>query len=316
MFIGVDHGTVAIRFGTDDGRTFGLSRETARRMTDSRLLESILNGLSVEKGDIDLIAISYSMGDGITKITDIQRATNRGVRCTKGAGAFIGGGTHVFDMIQKSGIPTIVLPGIHSRSDVDLRMKMFSHGASAEKVGAAYHVLLQGHNTFIISDISSNTVTLGIADGRIVGAIDACIFAPGILQGPLDLEAIRDVDSGKMSASNAFSSGGVLKHALYKSTADLLNVEDGVSQLAIDRLALFGAMEIAAMKVLVEDYGELKSIFVCGEDIIRQKISSLLGKEILGLDRWCAAIGCAEIARDVCAGKDDILGIKVDHERK
>jgi len=316
MFIGVDHGTVAVRFGTDDGRTFGLSRETAKKMTDGRLLESILGGLNVEKSDIGLIAISYSMGDGITKITDIQRVTNRGVRCAKGAGTFIGGGTHIFDMIQKSGIPTIVLPGIHSRSDVDLRMKMFSHGASPEKVGAAYHAFLQGHTAFILSDISSNTVTLGVADGKIIGAIDACIFAPGILQGPLDLEAIRDVDSGKMSASNAFSSGGVLKHAPYKSIADLLSMEDGVSRLAIDRLALFGAMEIAAMKVLVEDYGELKSIFVCGEDIIRQKISSLLGKEILGLDRWCAAIGCAEIARDVYAGKDDILGIKVDHERK
>jgi len=316
MFIGVDHGTVAVRFGTDDGRTFGLSRETAKKMTDGRLLESILGGLNVEKSDIDLIAISYSMGDGITKITDIQRVTNRGVRCAKGAGTFIGGGTHVFDVIQKSGIPAVVIPGIHSRSDVDLRMKMFSHGASPEKVGAAYHAFLQGHSAFILSDISSNTVTLSIADGKIIGAIDACIFAPGILQGPLDLEAIRDVDSGKMSASNAFSSGGVLKHAPYKSIANLLSMEDGASRLAIDRLALFGAMEIAAMKVLVEDYGELESIFVCGEDIIRQKISSLLGEEILGLDRWCAAIGCAEIARDVYAGKDDILGIKVDHERK
>jgi len=299
MFVGVDHGTVAIRFGTDDGRTFGLSRETAKRMTDGRLLESILSGLNIEKSDIDLVAISYSMGDAITKIIDIQRVANRGVRCAKGAGAFIGGGTHVFDVIQKSGIPAIVLPGIHSRSDVDLRMKMFSHGASPEKVGAAYHVFLQGHNTFILSDISSNTVTLGVADGRIIGAIDACIFAPGILQGPLDLEAIRDVDNGKMSAIDAFSLGGVLKHAPYKSIADIFGVKDGVSQLAIDRLALFGAMEIAAMKVLVENYSELEGIFVCGEDIIRQKISPLLGEEVLGLDRWCAALGCAEIARDV-----------------
>jgi len=316
MFIGIDHGTVAVRFGTDDRRTFELSRETAKKMTDGRLLESILDGLNVEKSDIDLIAVSYSMGDGITKITDIQRVTNRGVRCAKGAGTFIGGGTHVFDVIQKSGIPAVVIPGIHSRSDVDLRMKMFSHGASPEKVGVAYHAFLQGHTAFILSDISSNTVTLGVADGRIIGAIDACIFAPGILQGPLDLEAIRDVDSGKMSASNAFSLGGVLKHVPYKSIANLLSMEDDASRLAIDRLALFGAMEIAAMKVLVEDYGELESIFVCGEDIIRQKISSLLGEKILGLDRWCAAIGCAEIARDVYAGKDDILGIKVDHERK
>lgn len=316
MFIGVDHGTVAIRFGTDDGQTFELSRETAKKMADNRLLKSILNGLNVEKSNIDLIAISYSMGDAITKITDIQRATNRGVRCAKGAGTFIGGGTHVFDMLKKSGIPAIVLPGIHSRSDVDLRMKMFSHGASPEKVGAAYHVLLQGYDAFILSDISSNTVTLGVADGKIIGAIDACIFAPGILQGPLDLEAIRNVDSGKMSASDAFSSGGVLKHATYKSIVDLLSIKNGVSRLAIDRLALFGAMEIAAMKVLVEDHSELKHIFVCGKDIIRQKISSLLNKEILGLDRWCAAIGCAEIARDVYAGKDDILGINVDYTRK
>ncbi|MDI6859408.1 MAG: methanogenesis marker 12 protein [Methanocellales archaeon] len=313
MFIGMDHGTTAIRFGTDDRCVFELSREDAKTMPDPMLLEIILSGLEIEANDIDLFAISYSMGDGISKITDIERVVNRGVRRLGGAGIHIGGGTHVFDVIKRSGIPAIVIPGIHSRSDIDRRMKMFSHGASPEKVGIAYHASLQGYDTFIVSDISSNTVTVGVADGKIIGALDACIFAPGILHGPLDLDAIRYIDAGKISANEAFSHGGILKHTNFGCMEELLSAEDESARLALDRIALFAAMEIAGMQILVNEYSSCEAIFLSGElDNVKKMVEYHLDTKTIHFDKWSAAIGCAEIARDVHAGKKDVLGIKVD----
>jgi len=56
----------------------------------------------------------------------------------------------------------------------------------------------------IVSDVSSNTVSLLISGGKLVGAFDACIFAPGTLHGALDVDAIRRVDAGKCTANEAF----------------------------------------------------------------------------------------------------------------
>lgn len=313
MFVGMDHGTTAIRFGTDEGCVFELSRECAKTMPDPILLESILSGLEIKAKDIDLFAISYSMGDGISEITDMKRVANRGVVKMGVAGVHIGGGTHVFDVIKKSGIPAIVIPGIHARSDIDRRMKMFSHGASPEKIGIAYHAHLQGYNTFIVSDISSNTVTVGVVDGKIVGALDACIFAPGMLQGPLDLDAIRDIDAGKISANQAFSQSGVLKHTNFSSVEELLSAENESSRLALDRIALFAAMEIAGMRILVNEHSSCEAIFLSGGvDNVKKTVEELLHTKIISLNKWIAAIGCAEIARDVYRGKKEVLGVKVD----
>ncbi len=312
MFVGMDHGTTAIRFGTDDRCVFELSREDAKTMPDSILLESILSGLGTKAKDIELFAISYSMGDGISEITDMERVANRGVVKISGAGIHIGGGTHVFDVIKRSGIPAIVIPGIHSKSDIDRRMMLFSHGASPEKVGITYHAYLQGYDTFIVSDISSNTVTVGVVNGKIVGALDACLFAPGMLHGPLDLEAIRDVDAGKMSANRAFSHGGILKHTNFRFMDDLLSADDENSKLAIDRISLFAAMEIAGMLVLVNENASCEAIFLSGEmENVKKIVERLLDTKTIYLNKWSAAIGCAEIARDVYRGKKNILGIKV-----
>lgn len=190
---------------------------------------------------------------------------------------------------------------------------MFSHGASPEKVGIAYHAHLQGYNTFIVSDISSNTVTVGVVDGRIIGALDACIFAPGMLQGPLDLDAIRDIDAGKISANLAFSQSGVLKHTNFSSAEELLNAENESSRLALDRISLFAAMEIAGMRILVNEHSSCEAVFLSGGmDNVKKTVEELLDTKIISLDKWTASIGCSEIARDVYRGKKEVLGIKVD----
>jgi len=309
MFIGVDHGTIGIRFaGIEDNemRIFELSREEAARMDAEAIVDRVETGLETRTEAIELIALTYSMGDGFSRIKKIEKVNNRGLSGEGGAGTRIGGGTNVFDAIKNSGIPTIMIPGIHARSEsIDPRMRFFSHCASPEKVGVAYHIYKKGFEHFIFSDISSNTVTICVANGVIIGGIDACIGAPGLYQGPIDLQLIRDIDSGKLSAGEAFANAGVMRKRI---TAD-----------ALATLSLFVAMEISAMRVLMNDYGiciSANAIFLTGsegeKEEMKERIDQLLDVKTQTLTRYSAAIGCAEIARDVYYGKNEIMGIKVE----
>ena len=314
-FVGVDHGTVGIRFaGLEDGKrraisVFELSRKAAAEMSGEKIIRAVEAGLDIE--EIKLTAMTYSMGDDFSIITDIKKVKNRGLKSEKGAGARIGGGTKVFDAIKDAGIPTIMIPGIHAGSKkIDPRMKFFSHCASPEKVGVAYNIYKKGNENFIFSDISSNTVTMAVAKGIIIGAIDACILAPGLYQGPIDLQLLRLIDEGELSANEAFSNAGILRKRWQKEKDEAL---------FSDALSLFVAMEISTMRVLMRDYdvpnGE---VFLTGSEGekagIKKRINRLLDVKSKTLTRYSAAIGCAEIAKDVFYGERDILGIEVEKE--
>jgi putative methanogenesis marker protein 12 len=322
-FIGIDHGTTGIRFALkerDKVLTFELERAAAAAMSEDEILASIEDEFGIQREAIDLVALTYSMGDGFSLIKDVRKLEGRGLKSIEGAGKKTGGGTRVFDAIRYSSIPAIAIPGLHTESRVDPRMKVFSHLTSPEKLGIAYHIRCLGYQDFVVSDISSNTVTLAVAEGKVIGAIDACIFAPGIHHGPLDLQAIRDVDSGMQTANQAFIEAGVLKKTPYKDREELLNAaKEGESPalLALDTIALFAAMEIVSMQLFLKDYGTIGEVFLAGSvaevEYVQKKISAHLGQECLCLGKWHAAIGCAEIARDVFAGKKEILGVYVDY---
>ncbi|MDI9394006.1 MAG: methanogenesis marker 12 protein [Euryarchaeota archaeon] len=322
-FIGIDHGTTAMRFALIEGekvQTFELDRAEAAAMSEKEILESIEKEFGIKVEDIDLIALTYSMGDGFSEIKDIRKLEGRGLQSTEGAGKKTGGGTRVFDAIRNSGIPAVAIPGLHARSKVDPRMKVFSHITSPEKLGIAYHIRCLGYEDFVVSDISSNTVTLAVALGKVVGAIDACIFAPGVHHGPLDLQAIRNVDDGLQTANQAFMEAGVLKTSLYKDRKELLNAAENGEEaalLALDTIALFAAMEIVSMQLLLKEYGVIGAVFLAGSvgevEYIQKKIRRHLSQDCPSLGKWHAAIGCAEIARDVSAGKKSILGVDVDY---
>jgi putative methanogenesis marker protein 12 len=312
MFIGVDHGTRAIRFATSEGRCFELPRMEASQLLPQSILEMVERNL----GKPDLVALTYSMGDGLTKIMRIEDAPNRGLARLDGAGLHVGGGTRVFEAMRNSGWPCILLPGIHRGSGIDPRLKVFSHAMSPEKVGLAYYVWRGGDLSFIISDASSNTVTLAVLEGRIVGGIDAPIFAPGLLQGPLDVEAIRSVDSGLMSANEAFHRGGFLPKM---SRGSLEECTHGEREQALEALALFAAMEIGALGVLLKDLGEARAaLYLAGDPatLLAGRVSQLLGREVLALARCAAAQGCAKVAQAVYGGAQSILGIEVDRRAR
>ncbi|MCL7410979.1 MAG: methanogenesis marker 12 protein [Methanosarcinaceae archaeon] len=322
MFVGIDHGTTAMRFvGIADNeiKKFELLRSDAAAMSEPEIIDSILQHFDVDESEIELIAVTYSMGDDITTIEDINSVDARGVRSIEGVGEKTGGGARVFDAIKNSGIPAVLIPGIHAGSNTDPRMNVFSHSTSPEKIGIAYHALCHGYNDLVVSDISSNTVTVGVADGKLIGAIDACIFAPGVHHGPLDLQAIRDVDAGSCTANEAFMHAGVLKNTPYKNRKELIEGAAKCEEsalLALDTIALFAAMEIVSIKILLKDYGCGGEIFLAGSvgevDYVVDKVNDHLGMKCHVLGKWSAAIGCAEIARDIFGGAEDILGIDVN----
>ena len=84
-----------------------------------------------------------------------------------------------------------------------------------------------------MSDISSNTVSLLVSENKVVGAFDACVFAPGTKHGALDVDAIRKVDDGELSANDAFTTAGASYH-----------LEEQYQNPAI---ALWAAMECASL---------------------------------------------------------------------
>lgn len=314
MFLGIDHGTTAIRFAIPAGGCLEIPRREASSLDPEEIIERIKHSLNFDK--VELVALTYSMGDGLTKIIGIEDAANRGLIQQDGAGLHVGGGTKVFDAIKRSGWPAVILPGIHKGSDIDPRLKVFSHGMSPEKVGLAYGIYRKGIKSFIVSDASSNTVTFGVLNGKIIGAIDAPIFAPGLTQGPLDVEAIRNVDAGRMNANEAFTRSGILPKMGIRSLEEA-NVFQ--RKHALESLALFAAMEISAMAVLLRDLGEPEPrLFLAGSpaSIIEIRVSELLGSKISSLGRCAAAQGCAWIAEDIFKGAGSILGINVDQRAR
>jgi putative methanogenesis marker protein 12 len=304
VYLGIDHGTNAIRFAvlSEEGVLLHeLSRTDAGNMDPSALLKYLETNLGFSLSDFTLACLTYSMGDNFSEICDIRSVSDRGVLSTSGVGKKTDGGTKIFDIFAAGRCPTILLPGLHKNSPTDRRMSFFSHQSSPEKIGAVYHAYKTGYQKFILSDIGSNTVTLAVSDRRILGAIDACIFAPGTAHGPLDVLSIRNVDAGKLTANDAFSAGGVGDNPTL--------------------LAFFAAMEISALDILMKDYGSSGSdydILIAGsggaDKRVTDEISRLLQRPVSSVGKWAAAIGCAEIAEDVSGGEKSILGISVNYD--
>ena len=289
MFIGIDHGTSAMRFAGGNGE-FKISRGAAKEFIIADLARIC------PLDDIEGIAVCYSMGDNFSKITRIGKLTNRGLVSREGAGKHIGGGTRVYDEVAASGIPAIVIPGLHRGSPTDPRFKAYSHQTSPEKIGIAYEICEKLGEDAIISDVSSNTVSLLVTRGKLVGAFDACIFAPGTHHGVLDVEAIRRIDAGECTANEAFQHAGV--------NFSLPEEE------RLPAVALFAAMECAALRLL----NPRAPIALAGSlaPKIAREVESLLGCHVAVYDEWCASRGLFKIARDVFLGKDTILGLDTD----
>ena len=334
VFIGMDHGTTGITFALlddDDSNVldvFELSREDTKAGRVSAI-EEISKRCSLD--DIKLMIVTYSMGDGINKITPMDKVENRGILSMEGAGKVTGGGTSVYSEIEKSNIPALLIPGLHKNSpSLDkLFNAAYSHQASPEKVSIVYNAVKEtGWRNMIVGDLSSNSVDILVEDGKIRGAIDACLGAMGFVHGPLDLEMIRDIDEGKRTANECFSHAGAVKIAgiddkvAYMKRDLLEQYEEGEEKavLAVDSMVMTIAMEIFGLIgisnndiegiVLTGSLGSMKEPFDF-EEKLNKYLKNRYDIKIISADS--GAIGAAQIARDIYNGKKNILGIDVDY---
>ena len=332
VFIGMDHGTTGISFClmSDDGEVievFKIGREESKQGIVSAKKE-ILKRVGTDS--VKLMAITYAMGDGISQILPTDKVKDRGILSINGAGKVTGGGTSVFDELEELDIPSVMIPGLHKDSESldELFRAAYSHQASPEKVSISYNGLKEtGWSNFIVADISSNSVDILIEDGKIKGAIDACLGAMGIVHGPLDLEMIRDIDENGASANGCFSHAGAIKIAgidgkvAHMKDELLKNYREGdaKAKLAIDTLIMTVAMEIAGLEVVCEN--EIEGIVLTGSigsatepfnfaDEINKYFKGKYPLKIISKES--GAIGAAQIAMDVYNGEKEILGIEVN----
>ena len=332
VFIGMDHGTTGISFCimSDEGDVmdvFKIGREESKKGLVSASQELTKR---VDLGSVKLMAITYAMGDGISKILPADQVKDRGILSINGAGKVTGGGTSVFSELQELNIPSIMIPGLHkdSTSLDELFRAAYSHQASPEKVSISYNAIKEtGWSDFIVADISSNSVDILIEDGKIKGAMDACLGAMGIVHGPIDLEMIRDIDENNASANDCFSNAGAIKIA--GIDGKVANMKDQLlenyrngdenAKLAIDTLIMTVAMEIAGLDVVCNN--EIEGIVLTGsvgsatepfnfEDEINSYFKNKYPLKVISKES--GAIGAAQIAMDVFKGKKEILGIEVD----
>ncbi len=325
----MDHGTTGVSFTilAKEPIHFKIGRDELSKGSISAL-EQLNKRVNLKS--IDLMAITYAMGDGINSITPIDKVKDRGILSMDGAGKVTGGGTAVYDEIAMSTIPTIVIPGIHRNTEcLDPRFKAaYSHHASSEKISICYNAYLEtGFNNMIVSDISSNTVSILIENGNICGAMDACLGAMGVVHGPLDLEMIREIDEDKKTANECFSRAGAVKIADIDTKVSMAKEEllkrylngDENSELAFKTMVMTILMEIYGLAGILSP--KLEGIVLTGSfgsmeqpynffNAIKNGLNNLA--PVVKLPPTSGSIGSAQIAKAVFEGKRDILGIKVD----
>ncbi len=313
--LGVDHGTRAIRFYVNPNDVFfEIDRKKARKISTLKEIEK-----RISLDEIELVGLTYSMGDGIDKITDVKKVRDRGVLAEK-TGVYVGGGTRVYDEIKAFDLRAVLIPGLHRGIKVlDRRFRaLYSHCASAEKVSLSYHAHLETKaKDLVICDIGSNTVTIGIKDGKFFGAIDACLGAIGMHHGALDLEAIRRIDRGVTTANSAFYSSGATKIYPTDDPAKILEPRNKAARLALDSMVLSARMEISGLAAEIKP----ETIVITGEFGVHKNVFRALKRSfedsarIVKMNGMAAARGSSEIARDVLRGRRDFLGIGVDFEK-
>lgn len=332
VFIGMDHGTTGISFCimSEDGEVievFKIGREESKKGLVSAT-EELTKRVDLNK--VKLMAITYAMGDGISQILPTSKVKDRGILSINGAGKVTGGGTSVFSELEQLEINSIMIPGLHKDSESldKLFRAAYSHQASPEKVSISYNAIKEtGWSNFIVADISSNSVDILIEDGKIKGAIDACLGAMGIVHGPIDLEMIRDIDENNASANECFSHAGAIKIA--DLDGKVANMKDQLlenyrngdekAKLAIDTLIMTVAMEIAGLDVVCKN--KIEGIVLTGsigsatepfnfEEEINKYFKNKYSLKVISKES--GAIGAAQIAMDVYNGAKEILGIKVN----
>jgi putative methanogenesis marker protein 12 len=323
-FVGIDHSTTAIRVAVIRERNQAAAQtfEFLKEAAPSNFMAYL--GTKVPLKDIQMVAIAYSMGDSISAVTPINKLTDRGVRSLDGIGRHTGVGTRIFDELQASGLSAVAIPGMHRNCKwLDPRFTVLqSHLAAPKKVAATVHCFMklkekQRIRDVIVVNVSSNTVSVLIRNGKIVGAIDAALGAPGLRHGPIDVDAIRRIDRKELSANEAFSTAGILRppYDSAKKLFDAIKAKDETASLLLDALIMAIAMEVGSLitvsggvdaVALTGGLGEIRSPVNIGA-----RLGTYIGRKVQVYSRFSAALGAAHIAKLVTQDAQDVLGIPI-----
>ncbi len=332
MFVGIDHGTSGYRVALLEGDEPEVVAEVGRRrVAREGFLNSLPDDVENALRDAECVCCNYGMGDALRAFTPVQDAEDVGVgyglAATGGAGVELGSGkVYVRDLhslATEHEVPVYLAPGIHRDTPgLDPCFRVFSHVGSGEKFGTVRTALeVTGVEDLVVCDASSNVVSLVVKDGEILGGIDACLGAPGVLHGPLDLEAIRAVDSGEKTANEAFSTGGLVKVAECVDPDPEKAVSSFLERCGREEreiLAKLVAWEVCGLA----DVFDVDVLAVGGslarDEAFLEELSGVLGNRfnvVEVLPHEPAAKGLALIARDIAEGARSVLGVPVARAR-
>jgi len=359
FFVGVEHGTRSIRATIidnfineknllqEESDTKGAVHFEVRR--GGKKEPSFLSVLKqfAELEEIALLCMTYSMGDDFSEILPLKSLRNRGIKPPGGTGRMTGTGSRIFDELRDSGLPALAIPGMHRNSTFlhpQFRL-LYSHCGAPDKICSTYasYRYLRSCLTppyrkedisFINADVGANTVSVLVVNGRVVGAVDACLGACGLSMGPLDLKHIRKVDRGELTASDAFEISGVFKGEIMR---ELNGMETGVlysddviykiiekkerAKEKLEALALSVAMEIKGLTA----FSSVDAVIITGAGARIKKpvnfplqVERCLKRKVFSLNHYSASKGAALMAREIYTryvkGEEDItlLGVPLN----
>jgi len=323
VFVGIDHSTTGVKTAitTDDGgyETFTIERSPDED-GDWSFIERLANNVALE--EIDLVANSYSYGDGFSEITDIDEVEGRGVVDHMGAGHGFGTGTQVFDALAESDLPCVLYPGVHDGLDclhpyfrhysvycgADMvAMTRLAKEAVAEREGV-------DSPSFVASCVSSSSMATVVVEGTLKGAFHWI----GLIHGHVDVELLREIQAGEECPEDAFMKSGLL----YRSDKSFEQIKGVPDEELLETLywsTLHNIYSLAPFPRYTARDG-LDAIVLSGRLAsvrepfdLQQRLTS--AAEDLAPTHHCSAYatarGAAMIARDVYEGAEDVLGIPV-----
>ncbi|PSP80496.1 hypothetical protein BRC81_02060 [Halobacteriales archaeon QS_1_68_20] len=318
VYVGVDHSTTGVKVGILDGD----EEQTAFTLDRARLGDgsvTLLDALSerVTTDAIDRAAITYSWGNGIASIQDIERTDNRGIKDHIGAGYELGGGTAAYDELEASSVPAVVIPGVHR--ELPPLHPYFSHYsalAGGDKVAAiryAQHRLADETDgeEFIWACASSSCMAGLVSDGALRGFFHWM----GLMHGWPDPEALREMDEDRVE--DVLMRCGVL----HRSGLEFDEIRETPDEQAMEMCYWATVHNIYSLVPFAHETGggPPEAIALTGR-LTRVDEPDLSGRvaetcsdvaPTYRCGEYSSAYGAAHVARDVDRGEPDVLGIPV-----
>ncbi|MFD1587132.1 hypothetical protein ACFR9U_09060 [Halorientalis brevis] len=283
--------------------------------------ESVLEIIDERIGvsNVTLATVTYSYGNGISEITDIESVSNRGVKDLLGLGYETGAGAVVFDQLQDSSIPAVVLPGVHD--GLETLHPLFRHHSTwsgGDKVAAVrsaqerFRATSENGDAFIWACASSSCMSGLVSDGRLRGFFHWL----GLVHGWPDLEAVRhgkeegfdDIlmqcgilprQGHELSDAHEITDPEILKQVYWSTLFNihsLVPFAEGICGESLDGVLLSGRLvrreqPIDVARRIYEQCTDTAPVHV--------------------LEPYASARGAALVAEDVGTGAEHVLGIPV-----